>query len=337
MKQFLILASTLIFASCVDIERGNPEDPGSRNYNINRLSSSLSVEVSSSSEPSSSSSSVPQSSSSVVASSSSVVESSSSSMLSSSSSALPSSSSVAASSSSVVEYSSSSMPSSSSVITGEELCTGFVDGIPREHYGKNKAQFCDSRDGKKYVYVKIGEQYWMAENLNYNASGSRCYDDNTGGDSQGNCAKYGRLYNWATAMANSASSTANPSGVRGVCPSDWHLPSDAEWNALMTAVGGLSTAGKHLKARDGWNSCGPSGSGKSYSCEDTYGFAALPGGYGFSDGSFSYVGNNGRWWSATELNANYAYSRYMYLYDEDVSRSHYGKSHYWFSVRCLQD
>jgi len=173
----------------------------------------------------------------------------------------------------------------------------------------------------------------MAENLNYNTNttGSKCYDN-----SETNCNTYGRLYNWATAMANSASSTANPSGVRGVCPSGWHLPSDAEWNALMTAVGGLSTAGKHLKARDGWNSCGPSGFGKTYSCEDTYGFSALPGGYGSSDGSFYNVGRSGYWWTASEDDSDLAYYRYMGYYDEDVHR-HGGDKVSLFSVRCLQD
>ncbi|GHV16759.1 hypothetical protein AGMMS49938_17050 [Fibrobacterales bacterium] len=193
-----------------------------------------------------------------------------------------------------------------------------------------KDSFTDSRDGQIYDYVTIGTQTWMAENLNYNASGSKCYSNNTA-----NCDNYGRLYDWATAMAisttyNTSSYTAGAKH-QGVCPGGWHLPSDAEWTKLTDYVGGSSTAGNKLKAKSGWN---------SYSGivnEDTYGFSALPGGDGYSDGSFYNVGYNGYWWSATESNASYAYSRSMHYNNEDVYRSNYDKDNYLFSVRCLRD
>jgi len=105
---------------------------------------------------------------------------------------------------------------------------------------------------------------------------------------------------------------------------------------LVTSVGGRVTAGKHLKAKEGWNSCGPTGSGESFSCEDTYGFSALPGGYGNSDGDFNDVGGNGYWWSASEDNSNYAGRRGMYYYAEYVSYYSFDKS-LLFSVRCVQD
>ena len=360
--RIFLFATAFLLIFCSVPERDNPNDGRSPYYlgesssSSETLSSSshvvssssslhLSSSFSSSSKPSSSSI-VPPSSSSLAQSSSSLVESSSSSMLSSSSSALPSSSSVAVSSSSAVKSSSSSLPSSSSSVppssssvakssssaavsssssmlssSSIDFCEGFTEGEERFHLDRNKPQFCDPRDGKRYVYVEIGDQTWMAENMNYNAPKSRCYGDDTGGDSQGNCAIYGSWYNWATAMAN-------------VCPSGWHLPSDAEWDALMTTVGGSSTAGKHLKARDGWNSCGPSGSGKTYSCEDTYGFSALPGGYGNFGGSF--VGDIGYWWSSSENDANSAYSRNMYHGDESAYY-YYGNKLFLFSVRCLQD
>jgi len=383
MKQFLILASTFIFASCVDIERGNPEDPGSRNYNVNRLSSSLSVEVSSSSEPSSSSSSVPQSSSSVVASSSSVVESSSSSMLSSSSSALPSSSSVEPSSSSVVEYSSSSMlsssssalsssssvaassssaavsssssmlsssssalPSSSSVATSSSsvalssssVCT--ANDNTETHYCSNgtmkKYGSVTDDDGQTYKTVEIGTQIWMAENLNYNVPSSLCYDDDTGGDSQGNCAIYGRLYNWATAMGNSNASDNVPSGVRGVCPEGWHLPSDAEWSVLMKFVSNCSGssicfgAGTRLKATNGWTNNGTG--------DDKYGFSALPGGNYYGYGYFSSGGSHGCWWSTSDGGGSLGSADYRYMTSasESVHNSYSGKSN-MYSVRCIRD
>jgi uncharacterized protein (TIGR02145 family) len=127
--------------------------------------------------------------------------------------------------------------------------------------------FTNPRDSKKYKTVKIGEQLWMAENLSYNVSGSVCYDNKPE-----NCDKYGRLYNWSTAGK--------------VCLSGWHLPTNAEWDRLCRFVDGTkgtdtpynsSTAGNYLKAKSDWGS-GSSGL-------DSYGFAALPGGYGNSDAS----------------------------------------------------
>ena len=167
----------------------------------------------------------------------------------------------------------------------------------------------DPRDGKKYKTVKIGEQTWMAENLNFNASGSVCYDNEPA-----NCEKYGRLYNWNVAMS--------------ACPSGWHLPNDAEWNALERAVGGSSVAGTHLKAKNGWNQNG-------YGL-DTYGFAALPGGYGYSNGNFGYVGDIGFWWSATEFYAYGAWVRSMDYDFEYVLRDGINKSAL-LSARCVQD
>ncbi|MCL2100738.1 MAG: hypothetical protein FWH22_03365, partial [Fibromonadales bacterium] len=113
--------------------------------------------------------------------------------------------------------------------------------------------FTDSRDYKTYKWVKIGSQIWMAENLNYNANGSLCYNNQVS-----NCATYGRLYNWDMA--------------RTACPSGWHLPSNAEWSILKDLVG--SPTDTKLKATNGWPS--------SYSGTADYRFSALPGGTGLS-------------------------------------------------------
>jgi uncharacterized protein (TIGR02145 family) len=96
----------------------------------------------------------------------------------------------------------------------------------------------------------------------------------------------------------------------------------------MTAVGGSATAGTKLKATSGWNS---NGNGA-----DDYGFAALPGGDGSSDGDFDNAGDYGGWWSASENNASRAYIRYMSYYDEFVGTYDNDKA-LLFSVRCLQD
>jgi uncharacterized protein (TIGR02145 family) len=173
----------------------------------------------------------------------------------------------------------------------------------------NSGTFIDARDKKTYKTVKIGNQTWMAENLNYDAKGSKCYDNKPE-----NCKKYGRLYNWETAMKS--------------CPVGWHLPSADEWDVLDNFVDYMKTKSKHLKARKGWN-----GNGNGL---DTYGFAALPGGY-VSGGPFSSVGDDGNWWSSTDYDGRGdAYSRGMGYLNEVVGWDYFVKS-LLFSVRCLQD
>ena len=186
--------------------------------------------------------------------------------------------------------------------------------------------FVDSRDGKTYKKVVIGTQTWMAENLNYDipdVTTDVCY-----GNSADSCAKYGRLYDWNTAMDGASSSNLRPSGVQGVCPAEWHLPSAAEWTVLVSYVGGESTAGTKLKSTGGWNS---NGNGTNQ-----YGFSALPGGRSYSDGGFYRAGNYGDWWSATEVNIYYAWSRGMYYGNAFVRIDNNLKS-YLFSVRCVED
>jgi uncharacterized protein (TIGR02145 family)/uncharacterized repeat protein (TIGR02543 family) len=181
--------------------------------------------------------------------------------------------------------------------------------------------FEDDRDGKTYGAVKIGKQTWMSENLNYDAVGnSWCY-----GDDEDSCGKYGRLYSWEAAMDGYGSSVANPSGVQGICPNGWHLPSNAEWDALVTAAGGTYDAGYKLKSTTGWNNYNNG--------LDVYGFSALPGGYRYFDGKFYSAGNNGNWWTATAYSN--AYFRSMSS-GYGVGESNGDKS-YGYSVRCVQD
>jgi uncharacterized protein (TIGR02145 family) len=175
----------------------------------------------------------------------------------------------------------------------------------------------------------------MAENLNYNVSGSMCYDNDPA-----NCTKYGRLYDWATAMgfASSCNSTNCSSGMthQGICPSGWHIPSNVEWDKLMRYVDGSTgasspyespTAGRYLKATSGWN---------SNNGQDTYGFSALPGGYGSSGVDFYNAGSGGYWWSSSEYEGSVAYLRIMHHYFAYAGYSHYYKGNL-LSVRCLQD
>jgi uncharacterized protein (TIGR02145 family) len=188
--------------------------------------------------------------------------------------------------------------------------------------------------GQSYKEVKIGNQIWMAENLNVDkfcngdpiphaktdeewAKAAKegtpvwCYYDN---DLE-NGVKYGKLYNWFA---------VNDS--RGLAPKDWRMPSDAEWAELTNFLG--DAPGIKLKAKSGWDS---NGNGT-----DNFGFSALPGGYRYYDGSFGSIKYDGHWWSATEYFSIYAWARNVDNDGRDVSRS-ISLKEVGFSVRCLRD
>ena len=185
--------------------------------------------------------------------------------------------------------------------------------------------FTDSRDSQEYGWVRIGTQVWMAENLNYAVTGSKCVGESDASgtlvDDGGRCATYGRLYNWETAQ--------------GVCPSNWLLSSVADWDKLFGYINSISlyyVAGKFLKAKTGWHNCPGSGS-----CQDTYGFAALPGGYGrYSDGKFEFVGASGFWWVRSDDSYSAYYQNMNYSVDiVNLDNSRDKKD--LLSVRCVQD
>lgn len=181
----------------------------------------------------------------------------------------------------------------------------------------------DSRDGKIYRTVSIDSQVWMAQNLNYFRVGV-CYNKDFE-----SCSKYGRLYNWAEVMNGSSSSTASPSGVNGICPAGWHVPSNAEWQIMLTAVGGGTAAGTKLKSTSGWNF--------SANGIDLYGFRALPAGYyAAEDGSSGYIGYFGNWWSTTEYSASHVLNRTMDSDNADVFIEVDSKVNR-YSLRCAQD
>jgi len=186
---------------------------------------------------------------------------------------------------------------------------GEIEIYVRPQEGKIEGKtLTDNRDGKKYKTVIIGTQTWMAENLNYEAKESKCYDDKPE-----NCSKYGRLYNWYESDD-------------GFCPYGWHLPNDAEWGKLTGFIG--NDAGNKLKATNGW-----SGNGNG---TDNYGFSALPGGWCNSNGNFFKVDSNGSWWSDTEYKSDNASSRNM-LYNGSLVGTHSSDKSNLYSVRCVQD
>ncbi len=229
---------------------------------------------------------------------------------------------------------------------------GFVRGkkyvvtLNTAHVGWNDA-IQDSRDSQIYQYKTIGTQVWMTENLAYlpsvvgpgTGSNSTAYyyvygydgTDVDAAKATSNYTTYGVLYNWPAAMSGAASSSADPSGVQGICPTGWHLPSDAEWTTLTTYLGGESVAGGKMKeaGESHWTSPNTGATNES-------GFTALPGGYRDTDGVFNHVGGAGTWWSSAEYATNDAWYRYLIDDGSDVGRSNIGKED-GLSVRCLRD
>jgi len=174
--------------------------------------------------------------------------------------------------------------------------------------------YVDSRDGQSYEYVKIGNQYWMVENMNYEAfNGCWIYDNDSS-----NAAIYGRLYNWHTAC--------------NVCPSGWHLPSDDEWWELTEFLGGSSEAGGKLKEEGTahWDS-------PNSGATNSTGFSALPGGYRNYISDFYDTGRAAWFWTSTEYYGCDAWTRILYNDNERIQRGLSGNRDLGLSVRCVRD
>jgi len=229
--------------------------------------------------------------------------------------------------------------------------------------------FTDTRDDQTYKWVKIGNQIWMAENLKYLPSvvgpgtGSETtphyyvydYDgtDVHSAKATANYQNYGVLYNWPAAMNEALSSSANPSGVKGVCPTGWHLPSDAEWTQLVDYVvsQGYPNSDVFNGAGNALKSCRQNGTQMGGECNtsehprwdgstnygtDEFCFSALPGGRRYPAGGFDALCGYGYWWSATEISSTLVWYRSIYYDGGDVGRYTDLKPR-GFSVRCLQD
>ena len=216
---------------------------------------------------------------------------SSSSITPKSSSALSSSSIAKSSSSEKVKSSSSTKVSSSSSVLSAVAPSTVVAG-----------SITDSRDGQSYKTVLIGSQTWMAQNLNYETANSYCYY-------AGSCSGYGRLYTWA------ASTSA--------CPTGWHLPTKAEFETLLAAVGGQSDAGRKLKSVNSWF--------KNGNGTDDYSFTAFPAG----DRDNKVMGQKTYFWSSSD-EGNDAYNLGL-LYSYDDAFLFITSKNNGYSVRCIRD
>ena len=194
-------------------------------------------------------------------------------------------------------------------------------------------------EGNSYKTVTIGTQTWMAENLKvskYNdgttipniIDNTQWQNDTSGAWSYynndvANNTKYGKLYNWYA-----VSKTTN--GNKNVCPTGWHVPTDAEWTVLTDYLGGSIVAGGKMKevGTASWNSPNTDATNTSL-------FTGLPGGYRYSKGVCDYIGSVGGWWSSTEYDTSNAWNRGLSSYNGSAYRG-YIKTN-GLSVRCLRD
>ena len=184
--------------------------------------------------------------------------------------------------------------------------------------------------------VKIGNQVWMVKNLDVvtfrngdtipeaqtfeewrkaseEGKPAWCYQANLPEYGQ----KYGKLYNWYAV-----------NDPRGLAPKGFHVPTQAEWDSLVSYLGGEEIAGKKLKSTEGWRE---EGNGTNET-----GFSGLPGGCRFGSGDFHGVGGDAYFWSATEDATSFAWSFFLYFNFDSVRRS-YDSRGVGLSVRCLRD
>jgi uncharacterized protein (TIGR02145 family) len=197
-------------------------------------------------------------------------------------------------------------------------------------------------DGNVYNTVTIGTQVWMAENLKttkYNngtaipnvtentawaALTTGAYSDYN--NTPSNSTTYGRLYNWYTVDNNAVTKVAS-NGGKNVCPTSWHVPTDAEWAILIAYLGGESVAIAKLRETG------------SIGATNESGFTALSSGYRYNDGTFYYFGDElGAWWSATELDTSNPFSStwFHFLMNSDPNLISYNLVA-GLNVRCLRD
>mgnify|MGYP001553675913 CR=1 FL=1 len=194
-------------------------------------------------------------------------------------------------------------------------------------------------DGNEYRMVKIGEQEWMAENLNVshfrngdeipqaktdeewkkageNGQPAWCYYNNPD-----NGDRYGKLYNWFAV-----------NDPRGLAPEGWKIPSDEDWTRLTDFLGGESVAGKEMKSTEFW----ADNNGESGNETNESGFSGLPGGFRYNVGSFHDFGEYGYWWSSVEFSTDLAWLRILNYLNGSVDSYNSSKAQ-GLSVRCLRD
>lgn len=190
-------------------------------------------------------------------------------------------------------------------------------------------EMTDARDNQTYQTVTLGEQTWLARDLNYETGNSWCYDDDPA-----NCETYGRLYDWDTAVT--------------ACPAGWHLGSDEEWATLVNYLDPRSEpndgfkiskiAGGMLKATGTIEDGTGLWSWPNTGATNASGFSALPSGNRNDKGTFRMLGAHIIIWTSTEYDDTYAWTIMLDMTQNAVLRDYMGVTkHYGISVRCVKD
>lgn len=217
------------------------------------------------------------------------------------------------------------------------ICSGDVNGsyFPSYNFTKCGDNLLDIRDGKAYRTVLIGNQCWMAQNMNIgtkidgvnNQTNNTTIEKYCYNNDEYICSAYGGLYQWDEMMQY-----VTTEKTQGICPLGWHIPSDAEWTDLTTYLGGENIAGNKMKESGYSHWYGPNEGATNES-----GFTALPGGVrNYNDGQFLTIGNYGYFWSSSEFDGTYSWYKYLLSSNGDIYRGNYYKT-YGFSVRCIKD
>ncbi len=189
------------------------------------------------------------------------------------------------------------------IITIALLSAGFISAQ------NQTGTFTDTRDGKVYKTVKIGDNWWFAENLDFKTDSSWLYGGNSANEKT-----YGRLYTLKAAEK--------------ACPAGWHLATEAEWSSLSSLKNENITGGK-LKTKNLWQA-------PNTGADNSMNFNGVPGGYRSPEGKFTDLGKIATFWSSTKASGNTEWRIYLLYNNSGIERGMDLKTH-GFSVRCVKN
>jgi len=234
------------------------------------------------------------------------------------------------------------------IIPGLSEANGFTTGTTLHSCGATDMHNPDliygsmtDQEGNVYKTIVIGTQEWMAENLSTSVyrngdviatglstsqwtttvQGAWAYFQN---DASKNCP-FGKLYNWYACV-----------DARELCPTGWHVPTDADWTVLSDYLGGEAIAGGKMKTLGMSDSATGLWSAPNSGATNSSGFSGIPGGYRLLQGPYSNLEFIGYYWSSSDFVTLSAYYRYIIYDDVDLTRATGAKGN-GFSVRCLRD